>query len=254
MYGTFCPFTLAVAASAGTELGSASGTNVPAVFLYAYETTVGAKQSGGLEAARPKAVIWHRNGSCCLPEKPGPLTEWSMTSSDAADHRPAEATIRLRPITKPVTSPSRLPSDCAWKLDVTSWPSEVIRTSAGLMSLPTSTRTSTSPPLTNSGRGLDTVASASRRDARRFAGAPCAAAVDASTSAISEPTAKYARSRPTLWFFRLPVNTNPVLRVPLVSIATPQSLACPSRPPDSAHTIPSGLPRGSPPQPLAAPA
>ena len=160
---------------------------------------MGAKQSGGLEAARPNAVVWHKNGSCCLPEKTGPLMEWSMTSSDAADHRPAEATSQLRPITKPLTSPSRLPSDCAWKLDVTSRPSEVIRTAAGLMPLPTSTRTSTSPPLTNSGRGLDTVTSASRRGARQFAGATFAAAVDASTSAISETAAKHARSRPRVW-------------------------------------------------------
>ena len=60
-----------------------------------------------------------------------------MTSSDDADHLPAEATSRLRPIARSVTSPSRLPSDCTWKLDVTSWPSEVIRTSAGLVCLPT---------------------------------------------------------------------------------------------------------------------
>ena len=89
-----------------------------------------------------------------------------MTSSDDANRLPSEATSRLRPIARPVTSPSRLPSDCAWKLDVTSWPSEVIRTSAGLVCLPTSTRTSTSPPLTSSGRGLDTVTSASRPGAR----------------------------------------------------------------------------------------
>src|SRR6516162_9243112 len=98
MYGTLRPFTVAVAASAGMLVGSASGANVPAVFLYAYETTVGAKQSGGLEAARPKEVVWHRNGSCCLPEKTGPLMEWSMTSSDDANRLPTEATTRLRPI------------------------------------------------------------------------------------------------------------------------------------------------------------
>jgi hypothetical protein len=114
-------------------VGSASGTNAPAVFLYAYETTVGAKQSGGLAGARPKPVVWQTNGSCCLPEKTGPLTEWSMTSSDDAKCLPSEATSRLRPIARPVTSQSRLPSDCAWKLDVTSWPSEAIRTSAGLV-------------------------------------------------------------------------------------------------------------------------
>jgi hypothetical protein len=47
--------------------------------LYTYETTVGAKQSGGVAAASPKDVVWQRNGSCCLPEKTGPLIEWSMT-------------------------------------------------------------------------------------------------------------------------------------------------------------------------------
>ena len=75
MYGTLCPFTVAVAASAGVVVGSASGTKAPEVFLYTYETTVGAKQSGGLEAARPKDVVWQRYGSCCLPEKTGPLME-----------------------------------------------------------------------------------------------------------------------------------------------------------------------------------
>ena len=75
MYGTARPLTVAVAASAGTVAGSASATKAPAVFLYMYETTVGAEQSGGLAGFRPKEVVWQTKGSCCLPEKTGPLME-----------------------------------------------------------------------------------------------------------------------------------------------------------------------------------
>ena len=75
MYGTVRPFTVAVARSAGRAVGSASGSKAPDVLMYSYDTWVGAAQSGICAAARPKAVVWQKNGSCCLPEKTGPLME-----------------------------------------------------------------------------------------------------------------------------------------------------------------------------------
>ena len=76
MYGTLRPFTVVIARSAGVTPGSARATNFPDVLLmYSNETWVGAAQSGICAAAKPKAVVSQKNGSCCLPEKTGPLME-----------------------------------------------------------------------------------------------------------------------------------------------------------------------------------
>jgi len=76
---------------------------------------------------------------------------WSVTVSVATWSR-VLAVSRLRPIRRPVTSPSRLPSGWAWKLRVTLVPSAVTRTLEARVPRGTRTWIRISPPLTSSGR------------------------------------------------------------------------------------------------------
>src|ERR1700743_2583107 len=107
MYGTVCPLTVGVARSAGRWVGSASGTNAPAVFLYWNVTWVGALHSGITAAARPNAVVSQRSGVGWGRENTGPVIGGLSTYSWACDEpRPSlRASSTLVPSRRPVTRP-----------------------------------------------------------------------------------------------------------------------------------------------------
>jgi hypothetical protein len=101
-------------------------------------------------AARPNASVWQMNGSWRGPEKIGPSIGW-LTTRSCARRPPATAVTRCGPLVRPVNSASEEPSGCGYTDAGLGRPS----TSSRTWSVPV-TRTSTSPPLTKDGRGLET--------------------------------------------------------------------------------------------------
>jgi hypothetical protein len=148
--------TPAIARSAGRLEGSASATKAPAVFLYRYETLVGAAQAGGLAGASPNASVWQMKGNWRGPEKTGPSTLWLVTRTSSLLWKD-DAVMRCRPLLRPMISASQVPSACWCGVAAVPCPSTARR---GLPSA--TTLTSTSPPLTRSGWSLDTTEIASR--------------------------------------------------------------------------------------------
>src|SRR3954452_8315925 len=98
------------------------------------------------------AVSWHTHGCSCGPEKRGPPFGWFVTTSFAA-RLPAFATIVLLPTLRWVTRPSTFPSAAFLNALLRFLWRTVTRSFFVYFTPPI--RTSASPPLTRSARGLE---------------------------------------------------------------------------------------------------
>src|SRR5580692_759178 len=83
-------------------------------------------------------------------------------------------------------------------------------TLAGEVCCGTSTRTRTSPPLTSSGRGLETVTSASRPGGPLLDGPAACAALGAANRATAETAASHPRGRPRICILTQILLTRPL--------------------------------------------
>src|SRR5262245_8285858 len=152
--GTTRPPTVAVAASGGGAVGSASSWRAPAPSTYCHVTSVGASQpSSGVDGARPKLSVVQAYRSSGSPANSGPDTGWSVTVT-AARASPARAVISESPSGRSDTSPSRRPSvsGSGAKEAVLLSPPTSIFTSPAPTPSGSVTATRASPPVTYSGR------------------------------------------------------------------------------------------------------